>query len=65
MNLAMSVEPQRICLGVPHSIQTIGVPRTLGVPRYMSNPATCVPWAGARAFIHCESSTLLFGGGEV
>ena len=48
------------------NIQTIGVPRTLGGPRYMSNLATFVPRAGAWFFIvPRESSTLIFGGGEV
>ena len=65
MNLAMSIEPQRICLGVPHSMQTIGVPRTLGVPRYMSNLATVVPRAGVGvSFMFCEHSLFFWEEGK-
>ena len=47
-------------------IYTIGVPRTLGVPRYMSNLVSFAPRAGAKVFIvPRESLILIFGGGEV
>ena len=56
----MLFEPQRICLGVPHSIQISEV------PRLSLNLATFVPRVGAGVFIKPrESLILIFGGGEV